>query len=274
VPQYLAAWEHATVEGAITRSVPDAAALLDVMSVPDRLVMYRAPEPDRPYAEEVGRDQAPLRIGLLLDAPSGVPVDPACAEAAVRTGKMLESLGHAVFPVTPRFFTPEAIMGYAHTIVDAALWSAPYDRPEDAEPHLRHRMNRAAGKHSGVYTRAAAQLQLESVAARAHWGRDFDVLHTPTMASPPPPAVTVLAEAHGDPDGPRLTENQMISFTALCNITGLPAISLPVHTSPAGLPIGSQLIGGPWDEAVLVRLASALEQLERWDLRRPPRFSS
>jgi amidase len=273
VPQYLAAWEHATVEGAITRTVLDAAALLDVMSVPDRLVMYRAPDPARPFAEEAGRDCAPLRIGLLLDAPGGVPVDAACAEAATRTGKMLESLGHAVFPVTPKFFSPEAIAGYAHTIVDAALWSAPYDRPEDAEPHLRHRMRRAAGKHSGVYTRAAALLQLESVAVRAQWGRDFDVLLTPTMACPPPKAGAVLAEANADPDGPRLTENQMISFTALCNITGLPAISLPVHVSPAGLPIGSQLVAGPWDEAVLIRLAAALEQLERWDLRRPPRFT-
>lgn len=64
----------------------------------------------------------------------------------------------------------------------------------------------------------------------------------------------------------------MISFTSVCNITGLPAITLPTHTSPGGLPIGSQLIAGPWDEAILIRLASALEEIDGWPLRRPGRF--
>jgi amidase len=272
VPQYLAAWEHAAVEGAITRTVQDAAALLDVMSVPDSLVMYGAPAPERPFSEEVGRESVPLRVGLLLEAPTGVPVDPVCVAAAERTGKLLESLGHAVFPVSPRFFSEETGLGYAQTVLDAALWTAPYDRPELAEPHLRFRMERAKTRHSGEYTRMAALLQQEAVEVRAQWGRDFDVLLTPTLACPPPPAGACLAEATADPSGFRMTENQMISFTSVCNITGLPAISLPVHTSPDGLPIGSQLIGGPWDEATLLRLASALEAPADWTVRRPPGF--
>ncbi|MDP9862244.1 MULTISPECIES: amidase [Streptosporangium] len=272
VPQYVASWEHATVEGAITRTVRDAAALLDVMSVPDNLVMYRAPAPERPFSDEVGRDCGSLRIGLLLDAPTGLPVDPVCAAAAMHTARLLESLGHAVFPVSPRFFSGEAIVGYTQTVLDAALWASPYDQPELAEPHLRYRMERAASCHSGTYTRAVALLQEESVVVRAQWGRDFDVLLTPTMACPPPLVDTVLAEANADPAGVRVTETQMISFTAVCNITGLPAITLPTYTSPDGLPIGSQLIGGPWDEAVLIRLAAALEELDRWPLRRPARF--
>ncbi|MGW0820091.1 amidase [Streptomyces sp. NPDC002845] len=272
VPQYVAAWEHATVEGAVTRTVRDAAALLDVMSVPDSLVMYGAPAPERPFSEELGRECGPLRVGLLLEAPTGLPVDPVCVEAAERTARMLESLGHAVFPVAPRLFTEEAVLGYAQTILDAALWSAPYDKPELAEPHLRFRMERAETRHSGAYAKAAVLLQQEAVEVRAQWGRDFDVLLTPTLACPPPRAGACLAEANADPGGPRMTENQMISFTALCNISGLPAITLPVHTSPDGLPIGSQLIGGPWDEATLVRLASALEEMDGWPLRCAPRF--
>ncbi|MFI0447370.1 amidase [Actinomadura sp. 6N118] len=273
VPQYLAAWEHATVEGAITRTVRDAAALLDVMSVPDDLVMYRAPEPERPFSDEVGRDSGPLRIGVLLEAPTGVPVDPACVAAAERAGRLLESLGHTVFPASPRFYTEEAMSGYAQAVLDASLWAVPYDNPEKAEPHLRYRMERAATRHSGIYTRAAALMQTESVEVRAQWGRDFDVLLTPTLACPPPQAGACLEEANANPGGFRLTEVQMISFTSVCNISGLPAVTLPVHTSSDGLPIGAHLIGGPWDEAVLVRLASALEELDGWPTRRPPHLT-
>jgi amidase len=270
----VAAWEHATVEGAITRYTRDAAALLDVMSVPDPLVWYQAPRPERPFADEVGRDAGRLRIGLLTEAPTGMPVEPVCVEAAERAARLLESLGHDVFPASPRFFTEQTIMGYTHTVLDANIWAMPYDQPELAEPHLRHRMRRAKARHSGEYVRAAFQLQLESRDVVAQWGRDFDVLLTPTMACAPPLVDVVLQEANDDPDGLRVTETQMISFTAVCNVTGLPAISLPLHTSPTGLPIGAQLVAGPWDEATLIRLASALEAVDPWPTRRPPLFTT
>ncbi|MFI7006515.1 amidase [Streptomyces sp. NPDC050145] len=273
VPQYAASWEHATVQGAITRTVRDAAALLDVMSTPDDLVMYRAPAPERPFADEVGAEQPPLRIGLLLQAPTGMPVDPVCMAAAEHTGRLLASLGHEVFPVAPAFFSERAVHGYTHHVLDAALWASPYDEPDRAEPHLRHRMRRAEARHSGEYVAAALLLQQEAVAVRAQWGRDFDVLLTPTMACPPPPVGSVLAEANADPDGLRVTETQMISFTSLCNITGLPAINVPTFATPTGLPVGSQLVGGPWNEAVLIRLAAALEQLDGWPTRRPTAFA-
>ncbi|MFE3456837.1 amidase [Nocardiopsis aegyptia] len=274
VPQLTAAWEHSTVEGAITRYVRDAAALLDAMSVPDRLAMYQAPPPERPFADEVGREAGRLRIGLLTDAPTGLPVEPECAAAAEHTARLLESLGHRVDEVAPRFFGEEAFAGYARTVLDASLWAAPLDRPDLAAPHLRHRRERAEGRHSGHYTRAVALLQRESREIVAQWGRDFDVLLTPTMACAPPEAGRVLREADGDPEAPRVTEGQMISFTSLCNVTGLPAVSLPTYESAAGLPIGSQLIAGPWDEAVLVRLASALEEADDWTVRRPAAFAA
>lgn len=274
VPQQVAAWEHATVEGAITRYTRDAAALLDVMSVPDRLAMYQAPAPERPFADEVGREPGRLRVGLLTEAPTGLPVDPVCVEAAERAARLLEGLGHDVRPVAPRFFTEEAILGYAQTVLDAALWAVPYDDPELADGALRFRMERARGRHSGEYARAAALLQVESREVVAQWGRDFDVLLTPTMACPPPPVGAVLSEAHDNPGGLRVTETQMISFTSFCNVTGLPAVSLPLHSAPDGMPIGAQLVAGPWEEAVLIRLAAALEAVDGWPLRRPPAFAA
>lgn len=270
IPQPVAAWEHATVEGAITRYVRDAAVLLDVMSVPDPLVWYQAPPPRRPFADEVGAEQRRLRIGLLTTTPIGVPVDPQCVEAAERTGRLLESLGHDVHPAAPEFFTEEAWLAYAQTVVDASLCAMPFDEPELVGSQLRHRMERARNRDSGTYVRASVLLQEESRGVVAQWGRDFDVLLTPTIACLPPLVDTVLQEAVDNPDGPRLTEMQMISFTSFCNITGLPAISLPVHTSSDGLPIGAQLVGGPWGEAVLIRLASALEPLAGWTDLRPP----
>jgi amidase len=274
VPQAVMGWEHATVEGAITRYTRDAAALLDVLSVPDRCAMYQAPPPERPFADEVGRDGERLRIGLLTTAPTGMPVAPECAAAAEHTARLLESLGHIVSPAQPRFYSEEAFTGYAQTVIDAALWAVPYDQPELAEPHLRRRMERAAARHSGTYTRVAALIQEESRTIVAQWGRDFDVLLTPTMACPPPLAGRVLDEANDNPDGLRVTETQMISFTAVCNVAGLPAVSVPTYQSADGLPIGSQLIGGPWDEAVLIRLASALESLDGWTRRHPAQFAS
>ena len=92
------------------------------------------------------------------------------------------------------------------------------------------------------------------------------------MAAPPPLVGTVLAEANDDFAGPRVAENQMVAFTAFCNIAGLPAISLPVHTSPLGLPIGAQLVGGPFGEAELIRLASSVEEHFGWTTRIPDAY--
>jgi amidase len=102
----------------------------------------------------------------------------------------------------------------------------------------------------------------------APWRRDFDVLVTPTMGVPPPPAGTIMELAHATPGQPVELVIATVAFTAFANATGLPAISLPVHESD-GLPIGAQLIGSPFDEATLIRLASALEQALPWADRRP-----
>lgn len=269
IAQPVSAWEHATVEGAVCRYVRDAAALLDVMSVPDRLVWYQAPAPRRPFLDEVGADQGRLRVGLLTAAPTGVPVDPECVAAAEEVGLLLQSLGHDVYPVAPEFFSEEAWAAYAEVVLDASLCAMPFDEPELVGSQLRYRMERAKTRDSGTYVRASVRLQEESRGVIAQWGRDFDVLLTPTIACLPPLADTVLRDAVAFPGEPRLTELQMISFTSFCNITGLPAISLPTHTSADGLPIGTQLVAGPWDEAVLIRLASALEPLVGWTGRQP-----
>lgn len=269
VPAVLPGWEHSITDGAITRHVEDAAALLDALSRVDRRAPYTAPAPERPFLAEVGAPAGRLRIGLLLDAPNGVPVDPEARTAAEKLARALESQGHVVAPARPFLFSAEAVLGFLDVIVNAWLWATPYDEPDLAEPYIQARRRRATDFSAPDYAVAASRLYLEGAAVTAQWGRDFDVLLTPTMAAPPPLVGTVLAEANEDFAGPRIAENQMVAFTAFCNIAGLPAISLPVHETPAGLPVGAQLVGAPFGEAELIRLASSVEEHFGWTTRIP-----
>lgn len=272
VPMRVPAWEHSATDGAVTRHVEDAAALLDVMSVPDLLGWYHAPVPERPFVEEVGRETGRLRIGLLVAAPTGVPVDDECVAAAKALAHVLEGLGHDVSPVEPRFFSLDAARAFVDLVVPAALHLTPYDDPDLAEPYLQALRAQALSRNSAEYAQGVALLHLESREIIAQWGRDFDVLLTPTMACTPPPAGTVVQDKNADPTGFRLTETQMISFTFFANVTGLPAISLPVHRTATGVPVGAQLVGAPFDEACLIRLASAVESVFGWTTTLPDAF--
>ncbi len=267
VPSLVQPWEHSTVEGSITRTVADTAAILDVISQEDRLGWYTAPRQERPFLEEVGAPTGQLRIGLLLEAPTGLHVDEECINAAMKAARALEHLGHIVTPVAPLLFSPEAVHGFINVMISSAVFAAPFDDPTKADPYIRYRWEQAKQFHSGEYAALAMRLQAESRMIVSQWGRDFDVLLTPTTACETPLVGTVYDEANNDPAGPRLTEARMVSFTAFCNIAGLPAISLPVHTAANGMPVGAQLIGGPFDEATLIRLASAMEEAFCWQNR-------
>jgi amidase len=141
---------------------------------------------------------------------------------------------------------------------------------DQLDPYIRYRFDRATTFHAGEYVALANRLQWESRSVVAQWGRDFDLLLTPTTAVRTPLVGSVYDEANNDPSGPRLTELRTISFTSFVNMAGLPAISLPVHTGPDGMPLGAQLIGGPFDEATLLRVASEVEPAFDWTQRRAP----
>jgi amidase len=265
VPTLVTAWEGAAVEGVLTRTVADAATVLDALVGVDPLAWYNAPLPARPYAEELHADPGTLRIGLVDTAPLGVPVDPECADAVRRTGAVLSDLGHDV-QATTIDVPDEALMAFLN-IVNSGLadyqdvdWSA-------TEPHIQAGRAAALGIDSLLYVRSVHQLQRFSRTQVARWGSDFDVLLTPTLAVLPPP-VGVLAEVHATPDAPSMTVFAMAVFNAFFNVTGQPAVSLPLQVSSGGLPIGVQLVGGPWQEDVLVRLAAQLEQAHPWADRR------
>jgi amidase len=137
------------------------------------------------------------------------------------------------------------------------------------EPHIQYQ--RQASEELGPYdyVNAARTLERLSRLEVARWGRDFDVLLTPTSAILPPSAGAILQAAHAAPEQPVPDVIASVSFTAFGNITGLPAISLPLHWTDADLPVGVQFVGGPWQEATLLRLSAQLEQALPWAHRRP-----
>lgn len=270
VPAEVRGWEHSTTSGVITRTVADSAAALDVLSPFDPLAWYSAPTPKRPYSEEVGAAPGRLRIGLVTETASGLPVDPENLAAVHAAASALEQLGHIVEPVTPFLFSPATGKSFVDLVISASVFASPYEDVELVDPYIRYRIERAKSFHAGEYAAVAGQLQLETRQVNAQFGRDFDLLLTPTMAVSTPQVGVVYDEANNMPDAPRLTEARQVAFTAWVNIAGLPAISLPVHTDERGLPVGAQLVAGPFDEASLIRVASQLEPVFNWATRLAP----
>ena len=268
-PRRAQSWLGAVVEGAVTRTVADSAAILDAVSGPDRYAWYNAPAPQRPFREEVGADPGRLRIGLMPGGPNGMPVDPACSEGVRRVGEALEGMGHSVEPAEVATVSEELI-GPFIALVEASLGEAlgivDFDQ---AEPHIAAQIANATARSSLEYAQAARFVELLSRDLMAAWGRDFDVLVTPTMGVPPPPAGAIMELSHANPNEPAELVVATVAFTAFANVTGQPAVSLPVHETDDGVPIGVQLVGGPFEEVTLIRLASALEQALPWADRQP-----
>jgi amidase len=269
VPRLSQSWLGAVVEGAVTRTVSDAAAILDVLSVPDLRSWHITPPATRPFRAELGAETGQLRIGLMDRAPLGMPTDPACTEAAQRTARALEELGYAIEPVELPTISEQLIEPFNLMIaaslgehLDEIAW-------DNVEPHIAYQHAVANQVSSFEYVFAMKQMERMSRTLVEPWGRDFDVLLTPTMAITPAPVGTVLAASHATPNAPAEAVIAMVAFTAFANATGQPAISLPVHWTDDGVPVGAQLVGGPWAEATILRLAGAVEQALPWADREP-----
>jgi amidase len=268
VPRLAQGWLGGIVEGVLARGIGDSAAVLDAISRSDPLAWYNAPAPARPFAEETDTPPGQLRIGLMAQAPLGIPTAEACTAGARAAAAALEALGHLVEEVEVPTISAEMIPSFIVLTqggladYDGVDWSA-------VEPHIAYQRRLSDEVSAYDYVLAARTLELLSRQEVARWGRDFDVLLTPTSAILPPLAGTVLEAQHAAPDQPVADVIASVSFTAFGNVTGLPAVSLPLHATDEGLPVGVQLTGGPWQEATLIRLSAQLEQAVPWADRRP-----
>lgn len=254
--------------GPITRTVRDAAALLDVMTGNEPGDMYVAPGPERSFLSEADEPPGRLRIAVTADPPVPVPVDPVCVSAVRDAAELLSELGHDVVEQTPPWQTDEMIVHFIR-VWQVGPATAGVDDLSLLEPINRMLAEDARETSSPVY--AAAVMQLQRLVRRVlpFWS-DVDAVLTPTLALPPVPIGWTWADADGDPYRAFASQWVFTPFTALVNVTGQPAVSIPLYWNDSGLPIGVHVVGRPFAEATLIRLAAQLEEARPWADRRPP----
>ena len=264
---------------ALTRTVRDCAALLDCTSGPDVGDPYWAPLPERPFLEEVGREPGQLRIAFATEAPTGVEVHEEYKTAVRETARLLEDLGHQVEEATPDYDTAAhdkafavilaAHMGYV--IGEGAKQLGRRPGPDNLEE-----FSLAIWEHFDKITAGdilTAEASFNNISRQVgSFFKRYDVWVCPTMTFVVPPI------GQGWPIIEDLMEflieiSAMIDFTSLFNTTGQPAITLPLHWTSDGLPIGVQFAARYGDEATLFRLASQIEQARPWIDKRPPVYA-
>jgi amidase len=251
--------------GPIGRTVSDVAAVLDILEGYEPGDPWWAPTPERPFVDEVGASPGRLRVAVTTTPPIHVPVHHDCRAALDSTAELLVELGHDVAEETPPWVEPD----FFHVFV--TVWQVGpvlygVDDLSLLTPLNRGLVESARMSSSVDYARAVVQLQAVARRVVAFW-KDVDVVVTPTLALPPVP-VGWQGQVEGAVEQ-LLRGAAFTPFTAVANLTGQPAISLPLHWSPDGLPIGVQLIGPPAGEALLLRLAAQLEEARPWGDRRP-----
>ncbi|MGH2812274.1 MAG: amidase, partial [Actinomycetota bacterium] len=264
---------------ALTKSVRDTAAIFDALNGSTPFDLYTAPPPARPYIEEVGRDPGRLRVGFVasVDHPS-VEIHPEAARAVLDAAKLMESLGHVVVEGGPDLlfdekFLHHAEIDYASRILATfeALWRfiGREPSPDDVEPYTWARMERVGSVTAQQLLRSDAWLHAW-VARTLSWWSEFDLLLTPATGEPP----ATLEELEVDPRDPFEIDLRRFArircFVRPFNVTGQPAISLPLHLTGDGLPLGVQLVSALYREDLLIRVAAQLEQAAPWGERGPP----
>ena len=262
-------------EHAVTRSVRDSARLLDVTSGPVAGDPYSAPPPARPFAEELS-SPGKLRIAFTIKAANGVPIHEDCVNAVRDAARLCSDLGHDVteaFPDLNGEKLGQAFMaiwsaGCTWTIDGFAHVTGRTPTPERFEPLTWAMYERGKNVRASEYLLALQWLQSVSRDV-ARFMLNYDVLLTPTLGEPP----VALGTFDSTPDFAlkgMIRAAQFVPFTPICNVTGQPAMSVPLFWNQSGLPIGTHFIGRFGDEATLFRLAFQLEQARPWATRWPP----
>jgi amidase len=252
-------------DGVLTRSVAETAGLLDVLAGYEVGDATWAPRPAEPYTQAVRRDPGRLRVAITASNPLGVDVHPECVRGARQVAQQLSSLGHDVEEAAPSWpgrdalglflkaFGPAISLGITYGSLLAGR--APED--DEIEPLSRAMLERADNLSSVGYLAAIAQLQAVARGIVAFFA-EYDLLLTPALAERPLP----IGECHGygdDPMADLARSGRFTPFTSLFNVTGQPAISLPVGFGEDGLPTNVQLVAKPLGEDTLLQVAAQLE---------------
>ncbi|PXX71379.1 amidase [Nocardia tenerifensis] len=285
----------ASTAGVLSRSVRDSAVMLDLLSEPDPGGPYLSARPAQPYVTAVDAPPRRLRIGFSHESPLGAKVHPEAVRAVEATAALLERLGHDVEPAAPRIDGRRAAHDFM--TVWAASLAARLARArkltgaKESDFDLTTRVVAAAGRAHSAATLFEAHGRWNTYTrALAEFHDTYDLLLTPTLAAPPlrigqtkPPVavekiMALLLELRAGTAITRtptyrdlvLTNLAPVPFTQLANLTGRPAMSVPLHRTADGLPLGTQFVGPLGSEFLLLRLAAQLEQAQPWRHLEPP----
>lgn len=269
-------WGGLSTHHAVSWSVRDSAAILDATHGVEPGSRYGAPAPAEGFLAQVSRSPGKLRIALMLDSPSGSPVDPECKAAAEAAARLCESLGHHVEIAQPKWDVGAVGMA-AFQIMASAIAADLVDRgkatgiapgPDVLEPISLAFMGFGQTVTGMDAARANNTLQTLAVSVGQFMER-FDVILAPTLAAPPLP----LGRINLTPDCDFQQWGQRVAvfspFAQMANLTGQPSMSVPLGHSQAGLPIGVMFTGRYGEEGLLFRLAGQLERAAPWKDRRP-----
>ena len=266
-------------DGVVTRSVRDTAAILDLIQGGMPGDTFVAPPPLRPYREEVGAPVERLRIGLMTAVPGGAfRAHDDCLAAVQGAAQTLAELGHAIEDAHPDALDDQ-LLGHHFTVMYAThiartldvigeLTGGPFTEADvDA---VNWTLKTLGDATTAPQYHATVDWLYEFTRRIAEWhAGGFDLLLTPTLAEPPPR----LGELVPTPENALaigMRASQIACWTLPFNLTGQPAISLPLHWNAAGLPVGVQLVATHGREDLLLRVAAALEEAMPWRARRPP----
>lgn len=289
-------WNGAAVGHALTRTVRDSAALLDAVTGPAPGDPVYLPPPERPFLDETARDPEPLRIGFTTRSPLGLSVHPDCQAGVSVAAQLLEELGHHVEeaepPIEGRAIARAYLMmyfGQTAAIVRLIEERAGRDVKAELEPVTRLLAQIGERVSAGQYVHLQRTWH-DAAQVMARYHQTYDLFLTPTVAALPPeigaltPSATerrLMEMATTLGAAPVLLKTGFVDrlvderlsltpFTQLANLTGQPAMSVPLHVSATGrLPIGVQFVAPLAEEARLFRLAGQLERTEPWADRRP-----
>ncbi len=271
-----------TSELVVSRSVRDTAAILDAVHGPAPGDPYVAPPPERPYVEELGADPGKLRVALITSPlDPEITLDPVVVEAAAKAGELIQGLGHAIEGLSPdgladqtliQSFLTRWMAGQAATLSQLETLLGRQIGPDDVEPLTWALAEEGRRRNAGDYLQAVGVHQMLSRLIAGWYEGGIDLILTPTLGEPPPPLGS-FDDSGSDPLAAIHRARRTANFTALFNATGQPAISLPLHWSREGLPIGIQLVAPFGREDLLIRVASQLEEAQPWLDRRPPIFA-
>jgi len=264
-------------DGVLTRTVGETAALLDLLAGTEPGDASWAPPPDEPFAASAAREPRRLRIGVTTTMPLlEADLDAACGQAAQDAGELLAGLGHDVEAVLPPWQRPgllELFTAAFGPAICVQIAAAGLRARREPEPGDMEALSWALWQRSKAIDAVSAQLATLQLQAFARtivaWAAPYDAILTPALAQSPV-AIGALDACGPDPMGTFLRSGYFTPYTAISNVTGSPAISLPLYEHPDGLPLAVQLIGRPAQEGALLALAAQIEAALPWAGRRAP----